>query len=118
MRSILFSATVAAVLIAGAHSPAYVHDAPSGWQYPLACCSNGDCYQIDESELVEYKQYWVVRRTKEIFLKPESGNVPGLDNASVTGVATYSPDGLFHRCSIQGDPENGSFCLFVPRPAT
>ena len=113
MKTLLFSLLLT--------SPCLAHDAPSGWTYPVHCCSQTDCHQIDESALEEYPNYWVIRATKELFLKPEIDNskagIPS--NAEVSGVATYSPDGLFHRCSGHNGAEDGvTYCLFVPRPAT
>lgn len=94
-------------------SYAPAHEAPSGWTYPMSCCSNSDCYRIPESEVrpAQGGGYRLVR-TGEVFNQP---GAPGLD--PMARVFRWSEDGNFHRCSPSGKPEDEmSFCLFVPKP--
>jgi len=98
---------------------AHAHEAPSGWTYPPMCCSLSDCRPIDEAELEEHETYWLIRPTKEVYLKPEQPKKTEEKVDHVNGVAQYSPDGLFHRCSSnRGDPDGYTYCLFVPRAGT
>jgi hypothetical protein len=45
------------------------HDAPSGWKYPWACCSNIDCQQISkpgDAGVKETSDGYVVKATGEV----------------------------------------------------
>lgn len=89
------------------------HEAPSGWQYPSSCCSDQDCYRIDESEVrpAQGGGYRLVR-TGEVFREP---GAPGVTPSDRT--FRWSGDGEFHRCSPEGKPADAtSLCLLVPRP--
>lgn len=78
------------------------HDAPSGWTYPLLCCSNRDCRQAGDGE---------VRETAEGYLLVTTGEVVPYLNHRVKP----SPDGLFHVCQQAGNFDSGRvLCLFVP----
>ncbi len=74
------------------------HEAPSGWKYPLECCSDRDCRELTEAETP----------------KPLDGG----DWRLVTGEIVprskvkFSPDGLYHLC--RGVNGGMIFCLFVP----
>ena len=81
--------------------PAMAHDAPSGWHYPVSCCSGRDCYEIDASELQEVMGAYKILATGQFF---------GFNRVKV------SPDGHYHRCSYNGNRAATTFCLFVPQP--
>lgn len=77
-------------------SSADAHD----W-YPRDCCSGQDCYAIDEAEVELTEAGWEVMRTGEII--EHNGRRERM-----------SEDGQFHRCSLGGDPDSRTLCLFVP----
>lgn len=88
--------------------PAKAHQAPSGWNYPIECCHDQDCYEISEKDIVIVEGGYMILANKEI--------VP------FEKVKT-SPDGRYHRCSYnRGDPTAGTIvdrttetiCLFIP----
>lgn len=82
--------------------PAVGHEATTGWSYPLYCCSNQDCHQINDADVKEGREGYTLASTGEI--------VPYLDRR-----VKDSPDGLFHVCQQAGDFDNGRIlCLFVP----
>ena len=81
--------------------PAMAHAARGGWQYPINCCSNGDCYEIDPSEIQMAPGAYKILAT---------GQFLGFNRVKV------SPDGHYHRCSYNGDRAATTFCLFVPEP--
>ena len=82
-----------------------VHSAPSGWAYPLECCSNQDCREVADADVFEGPDGYVIRATGEV--------VP-YDDARVKD----SPDGRFHWCALgdglSGPGETSTICLFVP----
>lgn len=81
--------------------PAAAHDAPSGWTYPLACCSDFDCREVADADVVEGPQGYVIKVTGEVI--PMTS--PKVRN---------SPDGQFHWCSVAGKTDGKTICLFVP----
>lgn len=83
--------------------PAQGHD----W-YPIDCCSGYDCYAIDESEVEATDRGWRIIRTGEVIEYGQSRRPSERE----------SQDGEFHRCSVGGDPEADTLCLFVPRMAS
>lgn len=89
-----------AVLIMAA-SPALAHDAPSGWPYPSACCSEIDCYPIEGSDIEAGGQGYIIKATGEVI-------------AYWSRKIRPSGDGHYHRCSHQGDRQRGTICLFLP----
>jgi hypothetical protein len=80
---------------------AHSHQAPSGWAYPINCCSNQDCREVSATLI---KAGW-------------AGYVIG-DTGEVIGYADHrlkdSPDGLYHWCTIGGTQSGATICLFVP----
>lgn len=78
-----------------------IHDAPTGWSYPLSCCSGYDCRQVDESAIDEGPAGYTIRATGETIPMTDAKVKP-------------SPDGLFHWCSVGGQPDGRTICLFVP----
>lgn len=81
-----------ALLVLGGRADA--HEAPTGWNYPLACCSNRDCTMVRADKVRETPDGYVIRL------------VPGdhdFINAPATFVVPYSetkdsPDGEYHLC--------------------
>lgn len=82
-------------------APVLAHDAPSGWKYPLACCSGYDCREVPASAVVEGPEGYVIRTTGEL--------IPMSDRK-----VRMSPDGVFHWCSVAGKDDGKTICLFVP----
>lgn len=82
-------------------APAAAHDAPSGWTYPLACCSDFDCREVADADVVEGPQGYVIKVTGEV--------IP-----MTSRKVRNSPDGQFHWCSVAGKSDGRTICLFVP----
>ena len=80
---------------------ASAHDAPSGWTYPLACCSGYDCREVDDADVVEGPKGYVIKVTGEVIPMTSRKVRP-------------SPDGVFHWCSVAGKDDGATICLFVP----
>jgi hypothetical protein len=87
--------------------PAIAHDAiptaaqPSGWTYPLACCSGIDCREVADEDIIESPEGYVIATTGEV--------IP-----MTSRKVRDSPDGVFHWCSVKGKPDGATICLFVP----
>ena len=90
-----------AMLIAAIAFDARAHDAPSGWTYPLACCSDFDCREVPDAAVLERPEGYVIVATGEV--------IPMSDRK-----VRHSPDGRFHWCSTGGRPDGKTICLFVP----
>lgn len=80
---------------------ARAHIAPSGWVYPVQCCSNQDCEPIHDARITEGPQGYVVQ---------DSGEIIGYRDTRVK----RSPDGEFHLCRAKRQPLSQTICLFVP----
>lgn len=89
------------VVIVATVKVVFAHDAPSGWTYPLGCCSDYDCRQVDKSTVRETPEGFVIVATGEI--------IPMLDRK-----VRESPDGEYHWCSTAGSVTGKTICLFVP----
>lgn len=89
------------VAILAMPTPAKAHQAPSGWQYPYECCSDHDCYQITRDDIEIVDDGYLIKASRDHQIVPFSR-------------AKASPDGGWHRCSVGGDPEAWTLCLFVP----
>lgn len=102
---ILLRCLVAMVLFLGIIiflcSEADAHEGPSGWTYPLACCSNQDCREVPDAAVDERPEGYVIVATGEV--------VP-----TTSAKVRHSPDGRFHWCSAGGRPDGRTICLFVP----
>lgn len=93
------------VLILGPGSePARAHQAMSGWQYPLYCCSDQDCAQLEAESVEEQGGGYVVT------IKPGSHPMWRADRPAPLviripySIAKPSPDGRWHIClNGQGD---------------
>lgn len=81
-------------------SIALAHEAPSGWTYPLYCCSNQDCRPIPDAS---------VKEGKDGYSLPSGEVLPYSDSR-----IRHSPDGLYHWCSADGENTGKTICLFVP----
>lgn len=87
--------------------PAAAHDAlptaaqPNGWSYPYACCSGIDCREVAGKLISERPEGYVINATGEIL---------AYDDRRIK----YSPDGVYHWCSVAGADDSRTICLFVP----
>lgn len=81
--------------------PARGHDAPTGWTYPFSCCSNYDCRAVPTRHVSERPEGYVINVT---------GEVVAYNDTRVRN----SPDGEFHWCSVSGESNSRTICLFVP----
>lgn len=77
------------------------HEAPTGWFYPNACCSNLDCREVVSPEKV--RELW------DGYHVP-SGEIIAYSDRRVLD----SPDGRYHLCTINGEATTRTRCLFVP----
>lgn len=102
-----------AVLLMVLGTAANAHNAPSGWIYPLDCCSNTDCEPIPAPE--ETSEGWHIRFTSQRF-GPIDAFVPH-------GRERPSGDGSFHACFVdQGtnivvrkcNEAAGQCCFWLP----
>lgn len=89
------------VPVLGLPETATAHMAPSGWVYPVQCCSNQDCEPIHDARVTEGPQGYVVQ---------DSGEIIGYRDTRVK----KSPDDEFHLCRAQRLPPSRTICLFVP----
>jgi hypothetical protein len=78
--------------------PAGAHDAGKGWVYPLECCADHDCAQIDSERVGSDASGYVV---------------DGHFHVQYSQVRN-SPDGNYHACFPKPDVLR---CLFVPPPS-
>jgi hypothetical protein len=95
--SALSAMTATAIFATGA----WAHDAPSGWNYPLSCCSGYDCREVSANAIEEGPNGYIIKATGEV--------IPMQDYK-----VRFSPDGQFHWCSKQGRDDTPTICLFVP----
>ena len=77
------------------------HDASSGWNYPISCCSGYDCRQVSNA---------IVRERPEGYVIMTTGEVVGYSDKRVR----ISEDSDYHWCSIGGKDTGSTICLFVP----
>lgn len=102
IRSLLASVfLLVPVSIAGAHDAKPTPLQPNGWTYPLACCSDFDCREVADTEVIEGPQGYVIKVTGEVIPMTSRKVRP-------------SPDGVFHWCSVAGKKDGRTICLFVP----
>lgn len=112
----VFSIGFWALIVTGARA----HQAPTGWEYPLNCCSNKDCAEIS----AEY----VKEGPDGITITLPVGSHPMVTHWPVRYAVPYSdskikdsPDGVWHICLrqqmiLQGGARLGGdlLCLFQP----
>lgn len=87
--------------LSGLTIAAQAHDAKRGWTYPLACCSDYDCREVADSDVMERPEGYVIKVTGEVIPMTSRKVRP-------------SPDGVFHWCSVAGKNDGKTICLFVP----
>ena len=97
------------------------HQAPSGWSYPLSCCSGTDCNQIPASRVETRPDGYhvnVVPGDHDFITRATLFVIP-YDDETVKP----SPDGKYHLCISQvyrgemGDTAPSRvLCFFVPSP--
>jgi len=90
-------------ILASLLSVAFAHQAPSGWAYPLQCCSGMDCRQIEGIDVGEGANGYTILKTGEV--------IPYHDLR-----LKVSPDGEYHWCSKEGKDTTPTVCLFIPPP--
>lgn len=95
MLALLF---VAAVLLAG---DARSHDAPTGWSYPLQCCSLQDCRPVPSD--------WIDESGGDFRIVPTDEHIAMSDPR-----IKQSKDENWHWCSVAGSDDSRTICLFVP----
>ena len=51
--------------------PIFAHEAPAGWEYDAACCSNKDCAPIDDSDVADLGEggFYIHSRQEHIAFK-------------------------------------------------
>lgn len=84
-------------------SSAASHEAPTGWTYPMRCCSGIDCKMVSAGVVTAEPSGWLVHTTGEL--------IPYNDKR-----VEQSPDGEFHQCArgANFNPGGHTLCLFVP----
>lgn len=96
-----------ALAMAAIPAVAFAHDAiptaaaPQGWSYPFSCCSNFDCRMVEKAKVEERPEGYVISNT---------GEVIGYTDTRIK----HSPDGEYHWCSVAGEANSRTICLFVP----
>ncbi|GAA4108647.1 hypothetical protein ACFFTN_01250 [Aminobacter aganoensis] len=78
---------------------AKAHEAPSGWRYPLSCCSNRDCGTVPATRVKEGPSGY------EVTLLPGDHDFITAKTGPRSYVIPYaetkdSPDGLYHICLL------------------
>ena len=101
-HSLFALAALAAASASILASPVRAHEAPTGWKYPWACCSNMDCKEIQSNAVSERPEGYVIQSTGEVV-------------AYADRRVRNSPDGEYHWCAHQAGLDAGhTICLFVP----
>ena len=103
----LVAGALTAAALAVMAPTASAHQAPSGWTYPLACCSNRDCTRIADDRVRITPDGYVVS------LQP--GDHDFVPEAAVTfpipfDDAQHAPDGEYHICI---DEQMNLLCFFA-----
>lgn len=80
---------------------AFAHEAPTGWSYPFACCSNMDCRAIDPAR---------VKETRSGYMMPTGEIIAYSGDKRLKD----SPDGQYHWCSVAGAEDSRTLCFFAP----
>jgi hypothetical protein len=68
-------------------TPSLAHDAIGGWRYPIACCSDIDCFHLEPGEVTWTPAGYRIEATGEVISFEDTRR---------------SNDGYFHRCSGGG----------------
>ncbi len=77
-------------------SVAWAHDF-----YDKFCCHDRDCKPVPAASIRENPDGYLVRETGEV--------IPYRDRR-----IHPSPDNDFHRCSIRGEPDGQTLCIYAP----
>jgi hypothetical protein len=87
---------IAALLLA---TPAWGHSSPSGWAYPISCCSNLDCRPLPCDALEEI----------------EDGKVRDIENGQTyeRSMVQSSGDHHCHICTEGGLSNGKPLCVFT-----
>lgn len=101
LRSAIAVAAIACLLVGFGLLQAHAHDAPSGWSYPLDCCSGHDCRPIDPAEVQELGGGKVLDRVTGETLSGKQ--------------VRFGGDGQWHICNVGGDREAKPICVFKPQ---
>lgn len=97
---------------------ARAHTAPTGWSYPLSCCSGMDCGEISGAKVQELPTGYRVTidpGDHQMVIQHTVYDVP-YDDARIKD----SPDGVYHICigqqfAREGRVDGGRLiCFFVP----
>lgn len=85
---------------------ARAHEAPSGWVYPLQCCSNRDCTEIPASRVKEAPDGYHVTLVPgdHDFIKAQTSFLVPYQSAK------SAPDGAYHICI---SPDLRVLCFFA-----
>lgn len=109
LPAILFVIAYAVVCYLIVAGRLYAHDAPTGWTYPISCCSGVDCREVGDAftpnadvRVFETATGYQISSTGEV--------IPYTDRK-----VRFSPDGRFHLCCAGADFEACRLlCLFAP----
>jgi hypothetical protein len=69
--------------------------------YDKFCCHNRDCRPVPATSISEAPEGYLVRETGELIPYQDRRIHP-------------SPDNDFHRCSIHGDADSHTLCIYAP----
>ena len=100
-----------ALLLAVMMSWAFPHAAPSGWDYPTACCSDQDCAPLAAAAVRERRGGWHVVVAPGTHPQVPAGS-PAVMAFIPMAEAMKSPDGVFHICLHPADRR--VLCFFTP----
>lgn len=115
---VVVPATLSLLVLGSSVDTAAAHEALSGWQYPLSCCSSLDCQEVNASRVRETPNgYQVTLGPGQHLMLVETRiyNVP-YESPRIR----KSPDGIYHACisrqfRVEHGTEGGSLiCIFVP----
>lgn len=109
---ITFAALAVGFLLVGG-GYAFSHEAPSGWRYPYACCSNYDCRPVDAPGADRHHTIQI-NRSPEGFVISTTGEVIPYNSNKIKQT---SPDGEWHWCSTAGLDTGLTICIIRPPDA-
>ena len=93
-RALLTAAIALCATSAGAH------DAPTGWSFDPACCSNRDCGEVPTD--------WISEERDGVHIKP-TGEIIGYGDKRIR----QSPDGMTYWCRPPGAPNPKTICVYL-----
>ena len=101
MRLFLLLPILLAVMVIVPFTKAKSHEAPTGWSYPVECCSAVDCFPVKSDVIKDVTGGFLVTTNND--------TIP-----SQSYKVKDSPDGLYHLCTQGGKPTGRTLCIFVP----